>query len=253
MLERVSRGERGPAGPEARCARSGARSSPPRSPSSTRCPSPTSARPATFTHQAAMRRFGSSAQLRARAEHRRHLRRGRARPRGVRRGAGGELDGGRGQRHARPPHRLRAHDHRRDDARHRAAPAVARGGPRARSRSSARTRRRSRSAGSGSPRTCPTSRVEEMPSTTASAERAQGRSDGGGGSPPRWPPGLYDVPVLRARIEDNPSNSTRFLVIGRRAVPPTGRDKTSILFSMKNEPGVLYSILAALRRARRST
>jgi chorismate mutase/prephenate dehydratase len=26
-------------------------------------------------------------------------------------------------------------------------------------------------------------------------------------------------------------------------VPPTGRDKTSILFSMKNEPGVLYSIL----------
>ena len=54
---------------------------------------------------------------------------------------------------------------------------------------------------------------------------------------------MHGVPILRPRIEDNPSNSTRFLVIGRKTVPPTGRDKTSILFSMKNEPGVLYSIL----------
>jgi chorismate mutase/prephenate dehydratase len=54
---------------------------------------------------------------------------------------------------------------------------------------------------------------------------------------------LYDVPVLLRRIEDNPYNSTRFLVLGRRPMPPTGRDKTSILFSMRNEPGVLYSIL----------
>ncbi len=54
---------------------------------------------------------------------------------------------------------------------------------------------------------------------------------------------VFGVPILRGRIEDNPFNSTRFLVIGRRPAPPTGRDKTSILFSMKNEPGVLYSIL----------
>ncbi len=54
---------------------------------------------------------------------------------------------------------------------------------------------------------------------------------------------VHGVPILRPRIEDNPSNSTRFLVIGRRPVAPTGRDKTSILFSMRNEPGVLYSIL----------
>ena len=54
---------------------------------------------------------------------------------------------------------------------------------------------------------------------------------------------LYDVPVLRPRIEDNAANSTRFLVIGRQAAAPSGRDKTSILFSMKNEPGVLHSIL----------
>jgi chorismate mutase/prephenate dehydratase len=54
---------------------------------------------------------------------------------------------------------------------------------------------------------------------------------------------LYEVPVLRRRIEDNPYNSTRFLVLGRRPMPATGRDKTSILFSMRNEPGVLYRVL----------
>jgi chorismate mutase/prephenate dehydratase len=54
---------------------------------------------------------------------------------------------------------------------------------------------------------------------------------------------LYDVPVLRARIEDSPNNSTRFLVIGRRPVGPTGRDRTSILFSMRDTAGALHGIL----------
>jgi chorismate mutase/prephenate dehydratase len=54
---------------------------------------------------------------------------------------------------------------------------------------------------------------------------------------------LHDVPILRARIEDGANNSTRFLVIGRRPHGATGRDKTSILFSMRNEPGALYRIL----------
>ncbi len=55
---------------------------------------------------------------------------------------------------------------------------------------------------------------------------------------------LYSVPVLRARIEDNPNNSTRFLIIGRRAAGPSGRDKTSILFAMRNEAGALHRALA---------
>ena len=61
---------------------------------------------------------------------------------------------------------------------------------------------------------------------------------------------LYGVPVLRARIEDNPHNATRFLVVGRPPTGPTGRDKTSICFAMKNEPGALYRILEPLARAR---
>jgi chorismate mutase/prephenate dehydratase len=95
----------------------------------------------------------------------------------------------------------------------------------------------------------PDARAEEMSSTTASAERA--REDGTVAAiASEMAAHLYDLPILRARIEDNPANSTRFLVIGRRPAPPTGRDKTSILFSMKNEPGVLYSILAPFAERR---
>ena len=59
---------------------------------------------------------------------------------------------------------------------------------------------------------------------------------------------LYGVPILRAGIEDNPHNSTRFLVVGRHPSGATGRDKTSILFAMRNEPGTLYRILEPLAR-----
>jgi chorismate mutase/prephenate dehydratase len=84
--------------------------------------------------------------------------------------------------------------------------------------------------------------TEEMSSTSAAAERAKDDATVAAISS-EMAARLYDVPIVRKRIEDNAANSTRFLVIGRQPAPPTGRDKTSILFSMRNEPGVLYSIL----------
>jgi len=60
---------------------------------------------------------------------------------------------------------------------------------------------------------------------------------------------LYGVPVLRERIEDNRQNTTRFLVIGRQNPGPSGRDKTSILFAMPNQPGALYRILEPFARS----
>src|SRR5882724_4275883 len=65
---------------------------------------------------------------------------------------------------------------------------------------------------------------------------------------------LYGVPALRPHIEDNRHNATRFLVIGstaggRQGSGPSGHDKTSILFAMKNEPGSLYRILEPFVRA----
>jgi len=88
----------------------------------------------------------------------------------------------------------------------------------------------------------PAAATEETASTSAAVERA--RDDATiAAIASDMAAHVHGVPVLRGRIEDNPFNSTRFLIIGRRPVAPTGRDKTSILFSMKNEPGVLYSIL----------
>jgi chorismate mutase/prephenate dehydratase len=53
----------------------------------------------------------------------------------------------------------------------------------------------------------------------------------------------YDLKIVKARIEDNPNNYTRFLVIGRKAPSKSGSDKTSIMFSIKDEPGILYRML----------
>jgi len=90
--------------------------------------------------------------------------------------------------------------------------------------------------------------TQEFSSTAGAAEQAAGdpslaaiASDLAGE--------LYGVPVLRPRIEDNPHNATRFLVIGHAPAGATGRDKTSILFAMRNEPGALYRILEPLARA----
>lgn len=55
---------------------------------------------------------------------------------------------------------------------------------------------------------------------------------------------LYDLKKLYECIEDNPKNTTRFLIIGTEAVPRSGDDKTSIVVAMhRNQAGALYSIL----------
>jgi len=54
---------------------------------------------------------------------------------------------------------------------------------------------------------------------------------------------LYGLRVVKHRIEDNPNNFTRFLVIGQQMPEPGGNDKTSIMFSVRDEPGILYRML----------
>ena len=89
--------------------------------------------------------------------------------------------------------------------------------------------------------------TEEATSTAAAAEMAAGdptvaaiASDLAGHR--------YGVPVLRAHIEDNQQNATRFLVISRSPAGPSRRDKTSILFAMPNQPGALHRILEPFAR-----
>ena len=51
--------------------------------------------------------------------------------------------------------------------------------------------------------------------------------------------------MLAEGIEDNSSNTTRFLVIGRGEGTPTGNDKTSIIFATPDSPGSLHRALAS--------
>src|SRR3989440_4214489 len=51
---------------------------------------------------------------------------------------------------------------------------------------------------------------------------------------------LYRVPLLRTRIEDNPQNSTRFLVVRRPTIATARRDKTTLLSAIRNPPGALH-------------
>lgn len=57
---------------------------------------------------------------------------------------------------------------------------------------------------------------------------------------------LYDVPVLKADIEDEPDNTTRFVVIGKHQSAPSGNDRTSLLVFAHNRAGSLFSLLKPL-------
>lgn len=50
----------------------------------------------------------------------------------------------------------------------------------------------------------------------------------------------YGLPVMASNIEDEPDNTTRFLIIGDEPVAPSGEDKTSVMFSFTNRPGGLF-------------
>lgn len=57
---------------------------------------------------------------------------------------------------------------------------------------------------------------------------------------------LVGIATLIESIHDNPHNSTRFLIVGANEPARTGRDKTSLMFNLRNEPGELYRALGAL-------
>jgi chorismate mutase/prephenate dehydratase len=60
----------------------------------------------------------------------------------------------------------------------------------------------------------------------------------------------YKLRILECDIQDNSANATRFLVLGRQCSPPTGRDRTSIMFSIADQVGALHGALAAFRRSK---
>jgi chorismate mutase/prephenate dehydratase len=61
---------------------------------------------------------------------------------------------------------------------------------------------------------------------------------------------VYDLQLIAANIEDHSHNITRFLVIGARDSGSSGDDKTSLVFSVKDEPGILHRMLQPFARSR---
>lgn len=57
---------------------------------------------------------------------------------------------------------------------------------------------------------------------------------------------MYGLNLLHTDIEDRPDNATRFLMIGKQLLAPSGADKTSLLVSATDEAGVLFHILKPL-------
>ncbi len=57
---------------------------------------------------------------------------------------------------------------------------------------------------------------------------------------------IYGLKIVSKNIEDEPGNTTRFLVIGKQEVTPCGADKTSLLLATRNIAGSLHRLLAPL-------
>jgi chorismate mutase/prephenate dehydratase len=82
----------------------------------------------------------------------------------------------------------------------------------------------------------------ETSSTTRAAEYAANDPEGGALAG-KMAAEVYQLSILAAGIDDRHDNATRFLVIGRQSCPPTGNDRTSIMFCLQDKPGALFAAL----------
>lgn len=98
-------------------------------------------------------------------------------------------------------------------------------------------------------RNLPTAEIIETSSNARSAEFAA-KEKSAGAIAGVLAAEKYKVPVLEQDIQDNAANATRFLVLGRQCSPPTGKDRTSLMFSLLDRPGALHRSLAPFRKYR---
>lgn len=95
----------------------------------------------------------------------------------------------------------------------------------------------------------PSARTIEVTSTSTAAQLAKEKP--GAAAIASLQAGVhYELDVLAEKIEDNPSNTTRFAVIGSESAKRTGNDRTAMLFQIEHRPGGLAEALNVFKRNR---
>jgi len=93
-------------------------------------------------------------------------------------------------------------------------------------------------------RSFPDADLVEVSSTTKAAHIARDKaSEGAAALGGKLAAELADLEVLESAIQDRATNTTRFLVISEKTCPPTGNDRTSLLFAVSDRPGSLVDAL----------
>lgn len=92
----------------------------------------------------------------------------------------------------------------------------------------------------------PDADLVEVSSTTRAAEIARDKAhEGAAAMGGKLAAELHGLTMLEECIQDRATNTTRFLVIGEKTCPPTGDDRTSLLFAIHDRPGSLVRALQA--------
>lgn len=95
-------------------------------------------------------------------------------------------------------------------------------------------------------RNMPQARTIEMTSTSAAAQLARDKP-GAGAIATRQAAVQYELQIVAEKIEDNAHNVTRFAIIGEEETRPSGRDRTALLLQIPHSPGALSEALGAFK------
>ena len=98
-------------------------------------------------------------------------------------------------------------------------------------------------------RNMPHARPIEVASTSTAAQLARDKP-GVAAIASRQAAVEYQLDILAENIEDNQSNVTRFAVIGDKPMPPTNRDRTSLLLQIPHKPGALSDALTLFKQSK---